>query len=95
MELTTGKQLHLGNYPKNINNNKLLFKIWIQLRGARKEKKNQLVVKAITPFIYHRIDNYHAVVFLCVQWHLRHPALQGVHAIQSIQRHSEEAALGK
>lgn len=38
MELTTGKQLHLGNYLKNINNNKQLLRIWIELRAAKKKK---------------------------------------------------------
>lgn len=37
MELTTGKQLHLGNYLKNINNKQLL-RIWIELRAAKKKK---------------------------------------------------------
>lgn len=42
MELIARKQLHLSNYPENINNsNKQLLRIWIQLRRARKEKRNK------------------------------------------------------
>lgn len=74
MELTAGKQLHLGNYPENINkDNKQLLRIWIQLRGARKEKKKEKInlwSKLSLPlFIYHCIDDSQAVVFCCVHWH--------------------------
>lgn len=88
MELTTGKQLHLGNYPKNINNNKQLLRIWIELRAAKKKKTKhnetlwlKLSLHLFITVLMISIQLY----FFRMQWHFSHPPLQEIHTIYSIQ----------
>lgn len=48
------------------------------------------MVKVITAFVYHHVDDSHAVVFYCMQYYLSHPPLQEIQAIYSLQLHFKE-----